>query len=159
MTRLTRSTLLIAAVAALGVYLLLASLMSTDLLVEVMNGLFLGMAVVVTVVFFPLIKRALAQREFDRVAQLTVGIVLSWVSMLLSRSVNTYGKIFDVPGKAAGSWLVAVAAYLAILSGILHITAPGMVDDRLKYNKGFLALAAALGAVAAAVAIWLQRGA
>lgn len=159
MKRLTRRTLLMASLVALSVYLVLAAALPTRILVAVMNGLFLGMVVSVSVVFAPLIKRAVLLRDFDRVAQLTIGIFLSWTSLIISRSVNTYGKIFDKPGEAAGSGMVAVAAYLAILGGILHVTAPGMVDDKLKYNKGLLALAAMVGAVAAAVAIWLQSGA
>lgn len=146
-----------AAIVALILYIVLLLALPTRVFVELLNGIFLGMVGAVTVVFFPLFWRSVRQKKFDRVAQLTIGIILTWFSLILSRSLNVLGKITGETVALASSPLVTLAAYLAIVGGVLHITAPGMMDDRLKYNKGLLAGALIVGAVIACFTIFAQR--
>lgn len=153
----TQSGLLNSALVAAGVYLLGVVLLPQSVFIELLNGLFLGMIVAVTVVFFPLFWRSVRQRRFDRVAQLTIGIILTWLSLILSRSASTYSRILGDTSTMTGSHVVTLAAWLAIVGGILHVTAPGMLDDKLRYNRGLLLLAALIGVGVAAVAIILQR--
>lgn len=154
---LTASGFANAALLATALYVLALVALPTRVFVEVLNGLFLGMVVAVTVVFFPLFVRAISQRKFDRVAQLTIGIILTWLSLIISRSVNAMGKVLGNTEVLATSPMVTLAAYLAILGGVLHVTAPGMLDDRLRYNKSLLLFAGALGLTIALIMIYLQR--
>lgn len=149
--------LLNGAVIALLLYLIATVILPTRVFIEILNGIFLGLVVAVTVVFFPLFRRAVVQRNFDRVAQLTIGIILTWASLILSRSASAIGRITGNTEAIAQSPIIPVAAYLAILGAILHVTAPGMLDDRLKYNKGLLAGAILAGAAFACLTIYLQR--
>lgn len=155
--RLTRASLTNLALLATVVYLLGAWLIPPRYFIEILNGLFLGLVASVTIVFFPLFIRAIQTKNFDRVSQLTIGIMLTWFSLIVSRSLNTAGRIGGDIATIANSQFVSVAAYLAIIGGILHITAPGMVEDRLRYNRGLLVLSGVIGAAVAVVAIYLQR--
>lgn len=157
MMRLTRNTLVWITLAATALYIGASWLVPTPVLIELLNGLFLGLAFSVSVVFAPLLWRAIKVKRFDRVAQLTVGIILTWISLALSRLASVVGVIVDRPGSMVGSHIVGLAAYLAVLGGILHITAPGMFEDRLQYNRGILVFAFVVGLGIAAATIFLQR--
>lgn len=153
---LQQSGLLNAALAALGLYLLSIIIVPAHVLIPILNGIFLGLVGAVTVVFFPLFWRSIRQKRFDRVAQLTIGIILTWASLILSRSASTINRIVG-PEAVTNTHLVTLAAYLAILGGVLHVTAPGMLEDKLRYNRGLLALSLLIGGVIAGVAIYLQK--
>lgn len=157
MKRVAKYGLLNAALIAAIVYIALAVLVPSRYLIEVLNGLFLGLVAAVTIVFFPLFLRAVQTKNFDRVSQLTIGIILTWCSLIVSRSLNTIGRVTGTMDTISSSQFVAFAAYLAIVGGILHVTAPGMVEDKLRYNKGLLLLAVVIGSVVATVAVILQR--
>lgn len=144
-------------IAAAVLYGVLSALVPDRFLVQVFNGLFLGVVGTVTVVFFPLFWRAIRVREFDRVSQLTIGIILTWFSLILSRSVSALIEATDEATRLTAAPVIAFAAYLAILGGILHITAPGMVEQKWKYNKRILAFGLFVGAIIATVTIIVQR--
>jgi 4-amino-4-deoxy-L-arabinose transferase-like glycosyltransferase len=144
-------------IASAALYGALAATIPNRFLLEVFNCLFLGVVGTVTVVFFPLFLRAIRVREFDRVSQLTIGIILTWFSLILSRGVSVAIQATDEQTRLAATPLIAFAAYIAILGGILHVTAPGMLEGKWRYNKGILAIGLLVGAVIATVAIILQR--
>lgn len=156
MHRLTARKLLAFTVIAVGVYLLMAALIPSQLLVQVLNGIFLGLVSAVSIVFFPLFWRAITHRSFDDVAQLTIGIVLAWSSLIISRSTSVFGQITNTTSGLSNSAPVAFATYLAILAAILHITAPGMVESKLVYNRAILALGLAVGVVISCITIIIQ---
>lgn len=156
MHRLTARKLLSYSFLAAVVYLLLTFLLPSALLVQILNGIFVGLVVAVTIVFFPLVWRAITQRAFDDVAQLTIGICLTWASLVISRSTNIFGQVTNTGGGLANSAPVAFATYLAILGAVLHITAPGMVESKLVYNRGILAFALAVGVVLSCLTILVQ---
>lgn len=144
-------------VAAAFLYAALVVFVPSRFLVEVFNGVFLGVVGTVTVVFFPLFWRAIRVREFDRVSQLTIGIILTWFSLILSRSVSVLIEATEESVRAQAAPVIAFAAYLAILGGILHITAPGMVETKMRYNKRLLFVGLAIGGLIATGAILFQR--
>lgn len=148
--------LLLAGIAA-AFFGLLVTVVPKHALTEVLNGVFLGIVGAVTVVFFPLFLRSLRAREFDRVSQLTMGIILTWFSLILSRILSVYINATSPAMREVVTPLIAFVTYLAILGGILHITAPGMVEEKWKYNKGLLAVALVIGLLIAAVAVYVQR--
>lgn len=149
--------LAVLAVAAAVLYGVLIATVPDRFLVQVFNGLFLGVVGTVTVVFFPLFWRAIRVRNFDRVSQLTIGIILTWFSLILSRGTSALIEATDEATRQHAAPVIAFAAYIAILGGILHVTAPGMVEDKWKYNRGLLAFGLFVGFIIAAVTIIVQR--
>lgn len=158
MHRLTARKLLAYSLIAVGVYLLLLALVPAPFLIQILNGIFLGVVSAVSIVFFPLFWRAVTHKAFDDVAQLTMGIVLAWASLIIARLTSVFGQATDAAGPLSSSAPVALATYLAILGAILHITAPGMVDSKLVYNRGILALGLAVGVVISCLTILVQGG-
>ena len=122
-----------------------------------LNGVFLGLLGAVAVVFAPLIWRAIRARDFDRVSQLVIGIVLNITSLCILRAVSTVSRATDSTWFLKDSPFIALAIYMAILGSILHITAPGMVEARLEHNRRLLFAAIVIGLVIAAVTIIFQR--
>lgn len=149
--------LLLLTIAATIVYSLLVALVPTRLLMEILNALFIGIVGAVTIVFFPLFLRSIRLKKFDRVSQLTMGIILTWVSLIINRTLSIYINATDNDVRAMLAPAIAFAAYVAILGGILHISAPGMVEDHWKYNKGVLFLGIVFGVILAGTAIYLQQ--
>lgn len=143
--------------ASVVFYALLYALMPMSLLIEVLNGLFLGVAVAVIAVYSPLLMRAFKAKEFDRVSQFAVGITCIGISSVMNRAVNAFGRIFDAEYNILNSPWVGLSAFVAIIGGILFITAPGMESGKLAYNKKHVAWGLLAGSVVAAVMIYLQQ--
>lgn len=155
MDRLTKRKLwLFTALAAL-IYPLAAVTVPTSILVQVLNGLFLGFSIVVTIVFAPLFWRAIRQPEFDGVSQLTVGMGLMWWSIWIALALNAYGQTRGFE-HVVNSPVVGVSAYFGMVGLLLHITAPGMVRDRWVYNRRWVYTAVLSGFIIAAIVIKVQ---
>lgn len=157
MHRISSRKLVSFALMAAALYFVLLLTVPAGLLTEVFNGVFLGIVGTVTVVFFPLFVRSIRKREFDRVSQMTIGIMLTWVSLILSRSISTAVNAAGPELRTQAAPLIALAAYVAIIGGILHVTAPGMVENEWRYNKRLLATGVIVGLIVAAVTIAVQR--
>lgn len=137
------------------VFAVLAIFVPTNILLPVMNSICLGVVGAVTIVFAPLIARLFRDKEFDRVSQLIAGMLLMWLSLLGSRFTSLYVSItgnVDI----VNSPVIAFLAYLAIIGGVLHISAPGIVDKEWKYNRKTLRGAIAVGVIIAVIAIYAQ---
>jgi hypothetical protein len=155
MNRLTKRKFFLFCVAVAAIYLVAANTVPSNVLVQVLNGLFIGFSVAVTVVFAPLFWRALREPEFDDISQLTIGMGLMWVSIWISRALNAYGQTKGF-ASVINSPVVGFSAYLGVVGLMLHITAPGMVRDRWVYNRRIVYAAVAGGFLIAAAVIWIQ---
>lgn len=125
--------------------------------VDLMNGIFLGVVGSVMVAFFPLIVRFLDSKTFDRVSQLTVGIVTLWVVVIVGRVMSV---IINATGPEMREKLlpyIACLAYVGVVAGVLQLSATGTVDGQWRYNRGLVAAAVAFGVTVACVAIYVQR--
>lgn len=149
--------LVLFAVIAAALYAVLALLLPERFLMELFNGVFLGVVGAVSVVFFPLAIRAIRNKTFDRVSQLVVGIILTWFSLIGSRALSVLINATGEATRIAASPIIGLLAYMAILGGVLHVTAPGMVENEWKYNKGLLACGLFVGFIVAGIAIFVQR--
>lgn len=157
MNRLTARKLLWFAALATAFLAALFVVVPTGVLTEVLNGVFLGLFGAVCVVFAPLFFRAVRAKDFDRVSQLTIGIALSLNSLLISRGLSVAARSGMDVNMLRDSPFVALAAYLAILGAVLHVTAPGMVERRFVHHRRLLLAAFAVGAAIATATILLQR--
>ena len=126
------------------VFALLALVIPKQVLLPVMNAACIGIVGTVTVIFSPLIVRAFKDKEFDRVSQLMIGMLLMWLSLLGSRFTSLYINITgDV--SVAQSPVVAFLAYMAVLGGALHITAPSFVPNSKESIRRNFILGATVG--------------
>lgn len=155
MTRLTTRKLFIYSVLATGTFILLRTLLPFGVMTELLNGVFLGMTGAVCIVFAPLFWRAVRDRAFDRVTQLTFGIILNMAALFLMRGVSVASRTFGSDAVRDTLW-PALAVYLAILGATLHITAPGMVDEQLRYNRSILLVALLVGFAIAFCTVLIQ---
>ena len=120
-----KTPLALFSIAATGLYLALTYFMPAQMLVSVLNSVFIGTVAAVAVVFLPLFIRAFQDNKFDRVTQLWAGITLVWIALASRVVANIY--VVSYGGDAsivANSAVMAFSVYLAILGGILHVTAP-----------------------------------
>lgn len=127
---------------ATTLYIVLQFVLDHETLLAIYTGAFFGLVLSITLVFVPAIWRAWNRHDFDNVSQFSVGIACTWGALILSFSAN-------VAGVAISPSLKLLASYLAIVGGILHITAPGTVENKLQFNRGMLAMSALLGAIIA----------
>ena len=98
---------------------------------DIMNSLFLGITGTVTVVFAPLAWRAFQDRAFNRVSQLTFGILLTWVSLFGAKLVGHVSQTYYPD-------ISLFLSYLAIIGGVLHVTAAGMDGPEWRYHRSLL---------------------
>ncbi len=130
---------------AVAFFVILTFIVPAENLLAVMDNLFIGVVGAVTIVYMPLIQRALTDKKFDRVSQLSLGIVFTWVSMIGTKIASLYVTTPASPIKAINVYILSALAYLAVLGGTLHVTAPGMINSEWKYNKKPLYLGIAVG--------------
>lgn len=143
------ATLLLAATLA-------AFLFVPSKLILILGAVLGGLSVGVVVYYLPGAVRDLRQRRFDRVSQLTLGILLGWASVAMTRGQATAIRLTgDL--SLSNSPVVVVYLIVAILAGVLHITAPGYDEDvgvpARNWNNLIIALMAGGGAAAVLLAI------
>jgi hypothetical protein len=126
-------------------------------LINVLNGAFLGVGVLVTVIYAPLFWRSVRKSELDRVALLAIGIGSLWAAYVGSRAVSAYYRNFggDVSKAFNNPW-VGYFILIALAAGVLHVIAPGYPADGVKGKFGgryrwyvIAALAVGIGAALA----------
>ena len=135
--------------AAIGVYVGLRLGFPREGLVKVLNGLFMGTALVVLLVFGRLVWRGLTQPRMDRVTAMVLSFVLSLVGSLLIRGWSIWWRAsHDVGPASARTELLPIGIYLMVLSGMLAIAATGMDGDgALRHHRKLFILALVLGVV------------
>jgi hypothetical protein len=157
MNVLTRSQFLFFALMVAFFYVILNALLDPTIFIVLLNSLFFGVSVSVIYVLWPLAWRAIKTHQFDRVSQLSVGIIVSWLSVVSVRIASAISHNIGKLGYFATSPIISLSTYMSILGGILYITAPGMADARLKYNRGALAASVIIGICLAVTAYYFQN--
>ena len=141
-----------------ALFFVLITAVPTPLLVMVLNGIFTGVLIAVAYAYGPLIYQAIFNRyEYSGARQMALGILCLWLAFILSRSYSVIYRIMDRPERLQDIPLIPVAIYLAIIGGILQVTAAefdlGPFSSR---DKKTLWIASILGFVVAIVIILLQ---
>lgn len=57
-----------------------------------------------------------------------VGMLLMWLSLMGSRGASIYINITGNADDIVNSPVIAFLAYMAIIGGVLHVTAPGITN-------------------------------
>lgn len=125
----TRYRLAMWALFLAGVYFLLALLVKPALLIVIFNGVFLGVAVAVAIVYTPLVWFTLFKYKFDRVAQLSVGIALLWINVIGQRFWSFLFRLNGSPESWLYGHFLSFITFVAIVGGALFVTAPGYPSD------------------------------
>jgi hypothetical protein len=127
--RFTRYKLAMWAVFAVCLYALLAYTVPAVMLIAVLNGIFLGVAVAVTIVYAPLIWFSMFKYKFDRVSQLSVGIGLLWFSVIAQRFWSFLFRYNGSPESWLNGYFISAIGFVSIIAGVLFVTAPAYPDE------------------------------
>jgi hypothetical protein len=152
----TRYKLAMWAFFAFSVYVLLAYFVPSVTLIAILNGVFLGVAVAVTIVYAPLIWFSIFKFKFDRVSQLSVGIGLLWFSVISQRFWSFLFRYYGSQQDWLNGYFISAVTFVSIIAGGLFVTAPGYPPeppiepiDLWGSNRRLLTLLGIIGGVAA----------
>ena len=153
---LIRSRLTRTAVVLVAAYWIAAFFVPAPLVIVGFSYILIAIAVAVTVAYLPSVVQALAEDRLDRVAQLTIGIVLSWMAIIMARGWGNAIRILDQDWMR-NSPIVGFYLFISILAGVLHITAPGVINGKVP-QRNWIILGCAIGAgsLVAGVLIGMQ---
>lgn len=119
-SRVTRLVVIVAAI-----YWPLAWVMPFEYLRELLDGVAVATSLVVIAVYLPLTSEELLKNRLDRSGRLLLGIVLSWLAVLLMRPWAIYGRLYGHGDGLSSSLLLGFILWVIIWAGVLHILAPG----------------------------------
>ncbi len=120
-----------AAIAVAAFYVIMRAIVGLDDLIILLNGAFIGAGLTYIIAFSDILKDAVVGRgPYDRVRQMALGMIIVWVAVTLGIASSIYGR-------ASGAYIVTseitpISRYLAIVGGVVQITAPD-----IGYGQGF----------------------
>lgn len=128
---------------------------------EVLNGVYVGIALVIFLVFRRVTFDTLLGRgEYRRAQRMALGLALLWIAFnlrtlasILYRATNNQQWVLDLP-------LGALVTYIAILAGYLQITSPGfgMEPGYIHgQSRRWIVFSFAVSILVGFGVIWLQR--
>lgn len=157
MKNLTKSKALLWAIGLSAAFWLVAAFVPTVLLIDTLNGMFLGIAVAVILIYLPLVWHTIGSKTFDRAGQLSIGISLLWLSITMSRGWSAIYRYLGSPTYLLNSPIIAFFIFIACIGGGLFVTSPGYYPPPPipfgGYNRRLLAVFAFAGA---AIAVFLH---
>lgn len=111
------------ALLAFTVLLFLLSAFDTSNLITVLNGVFVGTMLSITVAYGPLFWKAIIgdQSVYPDARQLTAGFFITWAAYGFTVYASTHVRMMDLP--TTPLFETAISRYLAILGAIVQITA------------------------------------
>ena len=93
-----------------------------NLLMSILNGLFAGSVVTIIAAYYRLIVAAIrGDGEYDRVQQMTLGLFLLWVSIVVNVGVSIYARSTEI--YTATYTAAAASRYIAIVAAVLQMRA------------------------------------
>lgn len=150
-----------AGLALACLFILLIYLFPNGAAHEVLNGVFVGFAFVVFLVFRRItIDTVLGRGEYRRAQRMALGLALLWTAFnlrtlqsILYRATDNAKWVLDLPTGAAVTFIAIIAAYLQITSPGFRME-PGYLHGQ---SRAWIAFAMLLGCLVAGGVIWLQR--
>lgn len=125
-------------------------------IIDALNGAFLAVALLVTVIYAPLFWHSVKKPEVDRVGLLAIGIGGIWFAYIGARVLSAYHREFGDISKSFNDPWFGYFVTLALAAGVLHVIAPGYPPEGIKAKFGgryrwyiIAALAVGLGAALA----------
>ena len=131
--------------ALIALFWVVAYFTPAYILIQIMNYVFIAVAVAVIVSFMPSVLVALKRGyPIDRVAQLTIGIPLAWLASTMIRLWSAGSRILELEWMR-NSPVIAFCLFLSACAGVLHLTAPGAIDGHIPH-KNWVIVGVAVGA-------------
>lgn len=135
--KLTRFTLILWAIGLSLAYFAVSLVVSPPYLINILNGIFIGIVIAVIIVYAPLVKESVISNKFDRTSQLSIGIGVLWLSIAMSRIWSAYYSYKGSSIQLLNHPIIGYITFLAIIGGILFVTAPGYyLDGEKRPNFG-----------------------
>lgn len=125
MKKLVKSKPFLWAWPLLALFILLTTFVPRIALMTILNGIFLGVVVAVVIVYTPLVWVTIRKRKFDRVAQLSLGIGLMWLSVAGNRLYWIVWHSYGMPDEWRSNPFLTACVFVSIIGGCLFVTAPG----------------------------------
>lgn len=146
------------ALALSGFYAILAATIDVSMLIQILNGVFVGVVVAVTPPYWQLIwEQVSIAKPYDREHQFTLGISLLWAGAIMNRLISIGAR--TIQGDVAlisDTQFTAATIYVLIIAGLLQITAISQSDPYTSRDRTFLIRSAVAGAIVAVVLILAQ---
>lgn len=128
MKRLVTNRVLVIGAAVSLAYVVATQLFSMADIFDVLNGAFLGVAVLVTAVYAPAFWNSVLKIG-DRAAILAIGVGLVWASYIGSRFISIIYRLMGRSDELINNEFVGFCVVMAVVGGILHVAAPGYPAD------------------------------
>lgn len=113
------------AVILTALFAIVSTLVPRVEFLTILNGIFLGIATAVIIVYSPLGWYSLRKNRTDRASQLALGIGLLWFSIFGQRLYWIVWHYHGSPLSWQSNPFLAFMAFLAIIGGSLFVSAPG----------------------------------
>lgn len=148
-----------AVVGLIAGFFALRAALGPGLLMSVLNGVFAGAVVTIVAAYYQLIVTAIrGDGEYDRVGQMTLGLLLLWVSVVTIVGVSIYARSTEAEYFTAPYTAAAASRYLAIIAAVLQLRSLdysfALFHGR---DKTMIGASLVLGAAVAVTTIVLQQ--
>lgn len=154
-SKLIRSRSAWAATILLGGFWVVTAFTPRMETIEFLRIVQISVGVVVVVSYAAHALRALLEPYPTRVQQLSMGIDIGFLSLVLGGIWFLLWRMADQPYWMPNSRLAAFFIWLSILAGVLHVTAPGAVNGQVPTRaKVLLGLAVGSGALVFLTLLW-----
>lgn len=124
--------------------------------IDALNGAFLAIALLVTVIYAPVFWQSVRKTHVDRVALLAIGIGAIWAAYVGARVLSAYYRNFGNISNGVNDPWFGYFILIALAAGVLHVIAPGYPPEGIKTVFGgryrwyvLAALAVGIGAALA----------
>lgn len=157
---IVRSMIFWYGLAITATYFAVATIVPAYVMIEILNAMFLGTAVAVTIVYYPLLADMLTVRRYDRISQLALGIIVHWASSIITRIYSTTTRtLHGSENMTSNHAVVGYCILLLVISGYLQATARtfDMKGDVYVRDNKRVAYAMFAGLVIGGISLLLQR--
>lgn len=139
-----------------AVYTVARSLFAPDVLIVLLNGMFVGAGICFLIAFYRLIFDAVrGAGPYDRVRQMALSMSVIWAAVSIGIFTSVYGRAIGIYTSTPEA--TPIARYIAIVGGVLQVSAPDVgLPLFASRDRKLLLVAIAAGIVVAIVVIALQ---
>lgn len=132
------------AVICMVVFWGVAALVPQPTMMRILNICVLSISVAVVTTYMPVWIRTLCKERMDGPEALSLGIGCTWTGEIGQRLWSIVWRGLDQPYWMTQSTLLPLFLFLAVVGGIQHITAPGVINGVIP-TRNWIALGVSMG--------------
>lgn len=149
----------LAAVSLFLLYWAAAVFLPVSVVGELVNGVRFSVATSVAIYYAPAAWVAVRKKDMGQTDQLVVGIFATWVATSAIAFWSTAGRLLDYETSVVDSPMTASLLFLVSYGGMLHLTAPGIIEGRIPLgNWRLVAIAVGIGCLLGITLIGISLG-